>query len=83
MGEPANLALELSVAVGDEIVSAPNSELRKIIRQAMERIAKRKPGTGRLVYDKATRTIVARSRGGDRPVLRIDPEDADLCHYRN
>ena len=51
----------------------------EMIRDAMQAIAKRKPGRSKLVYDKTQRTIVAVStthstvRG-----LNISAEDADM-----
>lgn len=49
------------------------------IREAMQAIAQRKPGQNRLVYDKATRTIVAVSSGENKPSgLNISSEDADM-----
>jgi len=60
----------------------PNPETQKaMIREAMEVIAKRRPGRSRLVYDRATRTIVVVSQlGAKYPVhdLHIGLEDADM-----
>lgn len=52
---------------------------KEMIREAMEAIAKRKPGTSKLVYDKVQRTIVAVSTS-DQTVhgLNISAEDADM-----
>ena len=52
---------------------------KEMIREAMEAIAKRKPGRSKLVYDKTQRTIVAVS-ALDQTVhgLNISAEDADM-----
>ncbi len=52
---------------------------KEMIREAMEAIAKRKPGMSKLVYDKTQRTIVAVSTS-DQTVygLNISAEDADM-----
>ena len=52
---------------------------KEMIREAMEAIAKRKPGRSKLVYDKTQRTIVAVSIS-DQTVhgLNISAEDADM-----
>ena len=57
----------------------PDDRQRAMICEAMQAIAQRRPGSSRLVYDKARRTIVAVSatdhttRG-----LNITAEDADM-----
>lgn len=53
------------------------------IKAAMSRIAKRKQGQRRLVYDKATRSIVSVDRRGNKTPsgLRIGPDEAD-CFAR-
>ena len=57
------------------------SELKKIIKDAIEKIAQRKPGRSRLVYDKATRTIrcVDSQTLASKPTgLVIHDTDADV-----
>jgi len=47
------------------------------IASAMKRIAKRRPGTSRLVYDKATRTIrIKGQRGEDKGDSGLKLHDA-------
>lgn len=63
-----------------------NSELQNAAMQAheiktvMQKIARRKPGKKKLVYDKATKRIVSvDSRGNKSPTpFTISPEDADM-----
>jgi len=59
------------------MTGVPNQQA--MIREAMESIAQRRPGTMRLVYDKTKRTIVAVS-SSDRSQrgLDITAEDADM-----
>ncbi len=52
---------------------------KEMIREAMQAIAKRRPGRSKLVYDKALRTIVAISTTDERVTgLNISSEDADM-----
>jgi hypothetical protein len=52
---------------------------KEMIREAMEAIAKRRPGRSKLVYDKTQRTIVAVSTFDQRVYgLNISAEDADM-----
>jgi len=52
---------------------------KEMIKEAMQAIAQRRPGRTKLVYDKATKTIVAVSQTTQVPAgLRISSEDADM-----
>ncbi len=52
---------------------------KEMIKEAMQAIAQRKPGRSKLVYDKASKTIVAVSNTGYVPTgLNISSEDADM-----
>ena len=52
---------------------------KEMIKEAMQAIAQRKPGRTKLVYDKATKTIVAVSSTTQVPAgLKISSEDADM-----
>lgn len=52
---------------------------KEMIKEAMQAIAQRRPGRSKLVYDKASRTIVAVSSTGKVPSgLNISSEDADM-----
>ena len=52
---------------------------KDMISEAMQAIARRKPGRNRLVYDKTQRTIVAVSATGAIATgLNISAEDADM-----
>lgn len=52
---------------------------KEMIKEAMQAIAQRKPGRSRLVYDKASKTIVAVSSTGTTAAgLNISSEDADM-----
>jgi molybdopterin/thiamine biosynthesis adenylyltransferase len=52
---------------------------KEMIKEAMQAIAQRKPGRSKLVYDKASKTIVAVSTIGTTPTgLNISSEDADM-----
>ncbi len=57
--------------------------LKEQIKSAMSRIAKRKQGQRRLVYDQATRTIMSVDRRGNKTPsgLRITSDEAD-CFAR-
>jgi len=53
--------------------------IKKCIQAAMQRIAKRRTGKSKLVYDKATRTIVKVSdRQPPVKVLDISDQEADM-----
>lgn len=55
------------------------SDIKKSIMAAMARIAKRRPGNSRLIYDKATKTIISVSRDGKKTkCLNVSNEDADM-----
>lgn len=52
---------------------------KEMIKEAMQAIAQRKPGRSKLVYDKASKTIVAVSKTGYVSTgLNISSEDADM-----
>ena len=52
---------------------------KEMIKEAMQSIAQRRPGRTKLVYDKATKTIVAVSSTTQTPAgLKISSEDADM-----
>ncbi len=52
----------------------------RTVSEAMQEIAKRRPGCKKLIYDRATRTIVAVDRRGTKESigLNISTEDADM-----
>ena len=55
------------------------STQKEMIKEAMQAIAQRRPGQTKLVYDKATKTIVAVSSTSQQPAgLMISSEDADM-----
>ena len=57
------------------------SKLKGMIKKAMQGIVKRRPGNSRLVYDKATRTILVKSRLGiTKPAkaVMISDDEADI-----
>ncbi len=57
------------------------STQKEMIKEAMQSIAKRRPGRSKLVYDKARKTIVAVSTTGETvsvSALNISSEDADM-----
>jgi hypothetical protein len=52
---------------------------KEMIKEAMQAIAQRRPGRSKLVYDKASKTIVAVSTTGTIVAgLNISSEDADM-----
>lgn len=52
---------------------------QEMIKEAMQAIAQRRPGRSKLVYDKASKTIVAVSTTGTKGAgLNISSEDADM-----
>ena len=52
---------------------------KEMIKEAMQAIAQRRPGRSKLVYDKASKTIVAVSSSGSVAAgLNISSEDADM-----
>lgn len=60
-------------------MSVNQSSQQRLIREAMQAIAERRPGKSRLVYDKTRRTIVAVPVGASAPRgLNITAEDADM-----
>ncbi len=54
--------------------------IKQQIKEAMQEIALRRPGRTRLVYDRATKTIVAIDRSGMKAPsgLNITSQDADV-----
>lgn len=54
--------------------------MKELIQKAMRRIARRKPGRTRLVYDRATKTIMVVDRSGNKTPsgLIITDTEADL-----
>lgn len=57
---------------------------KEMIRQAMQAIAQRKPGSSKLVYDKTRKTIVAVSTSNTTVRgLNIAAEDADMFLFTN
>lgn len=52
---------------------------KEMIKEAMQAIAQRRPGRSKLVYDKASKTIVAVSTSASVAAgLNISSEDADM-----
>ena len=50
------------------------------IAKTMQKIARRRPGNSRLVYDRDTKSIVSINRKGEKSPtpFTIQPEDADM-----